>query len=41
LNKEILKDKNIKDEDIVKINAEAHRFAIKFFREKLRKGAFK
>jgi excinuclease ABC subunit C len=41
LNKDILKDKNIKDEDIVKINAEAHRFAIKFFREKLRKGAFK
>lgn len=41
LNKEILKNKNIKEEDIVKINAEAHRFAIKFFREKLRKGAFK
>lgn len=40
LNKEILKDKNIKDEDIIKINAEAHRFAIKFFREKLRKSAF-
>lgn len=40
LNKEILKDKNIKEEDIVKINAEAHRFAIKFFREKLRKSAF-
>ncbi len=41
LNGEILKEKNIKEEEIIKINAEAHRFAIKFFREKLRKGAFK
>lgn len=39
LNKEILKNKNIKEEDIIKINAEAHRFAIKFFREKLRKSS--
>lgn len=41
LNKEILKDKNIKEEEVVKINAEAHRFAIKFFREKLRKSTLK
>jgi excinuclease ABC subunit C len=40
LNGEVLKEKNIKEEEIIKINAEAHRFAIKFFREKLRKGAF-
>ncbi len=39
LNKEVLKEKNIKEEEIIKINAEAHRFAIKFFREKLRKSA--
>jgi excinuclease ABC subunit C len=39
LNKEVLKEKNIKEEEIIKINAEAHRFAIKFFREKLRKDA--
>ena len=41
LNKEILKEKNVKEEEIIKINAEAHRFAIKFFREKLRKGLIK
>lgn len=41
LNGEILKDKNIKEEDIIKINAEAHRFAITFFRKKLRGSAFK
>jgi excinuclease UvrABC nuclease subunit len=41
LNKEILKDKNIKEEDIIKINAEAHRFAIGYFRGKLRKKMFK
>jgi excinuclease ABC subunit C len=40
LNREILRDKNIKEEDIVKINAEAHRFAIGYFRGKLRKGMF-
>lgn len=40
LNKDILKNKNIKEEDIIKINAEAHRFAIKFFREKLRKSSY-
>lgn len=40
LNGELLKEKNIKEEDIIKINAEAHRFAIGFFREKLRKSAF-
>lgn len=39
LNGDILKEKNIKEEEIIKINAEAHRFAIKFFREKLRKSA--
>lgn len=41
LNRELLKEKNIKEEDIIKINAEAHRFAIKFFRDKLRKRAFR
>ncbi len=41
LNGEILKEKNVKEDDIIKINAEAHRFAIGFFRDKLRKGAFK
>ncbi len=41
LNGEILKEKNVKQDDIIKINAEAHRFAIGFFREKLRKSAFK
>lgn len=41
LNKEILKEINVKEEEIVKINAEAHRFAIKFFREKLRKNVFR
>jgi excinuclease UvrABC nuclease subunit len=41
LNRELLKEKNIKEDEVVKINAEAHRFAIKFFREKLRKSAFK
>jgi len=41
LNREILKEKNIKEEEIIKINAEAHRFAIKFFREKLRMGLTK
>jgi excinuclease ABC subunit C len=40
LNRELLKEKNIKEDEVVKINAEAHRFAIKFFREKLRKSAF-
>jgi len=40
LNKEILTEKNVKEDEIIKINAEAHRFAIKFFREKLRKSAF-
>lgn len=40
LNKEILKSKNVKDEEIIKINAETHRFAINYFREKMRKGAF-
>ncbi len=40
LNKEILIEKNIKEEDILKINAEAHRFAITFFRKKLNKNAF-
>ncbi len=41
LNKEILKDKNIKEEEVIKINAEAHRFAINFFRNKLRKDLIK
>lgn len=41
LNKEVLIDKNIKEEDIVKINAEAHRFAIEYFRGKLRRGMLK
>lgn len=40
LNIDILKDKNIKEEDIIKINAEAHRFAIGYFRGKLREGMF-
>jgi excinuclease ABC subunit C len=40
LNREILKDKKIKEEDIIKINAEAHRFAIAYFRGKLRRGMF-
>ena len=41
LNGEILKEKNVTEDDIIKINAEAHRFAIGFFRDKLRKSAFK
>ena len=40
LNKEILKNKNISESEIIKINAETHRFAINYFRGKLRKGAF-
>ena len=41
LNGEILPEKNISKEDIININAEAHRFAITYFRSKLRKDAFK
>lgn len=41
LNSEILKEKNVTEDEIIKINAEAHRFAIGFFREKMRKSAFK
>ncbi len=38
LNKEILRDKNINEDEIIKINAETHRFAISFFRKKMRGG---
>ena len=38
LNKEILKSKNINEDEIIKINAETHRFAINFFRKKMRGG---
>ncbi len=40
LNKEILKFKNIEEREIIKINAETHRFAINYFRNRLRKDAF-